>query len=116
MMMNFSSPDQVDPLTGPIGGGSYVNISGKDLGSRFEEVQNAVSIAGIRCAPLRDQYQPSQWIVCRLGAIPMEKEGEITVALPDRPAVNYHEKFKYQVGSWILLLDGGLLQIMVLQV
>ena len=99
MMMNFSSPDQVDPLTGPIGGGSYVNISGKDLGSRFEEVQNAVSIAGIRCAPLRDQYQPSQWIVCRLGAIPMEKEGEITVALPDRPAVNYHEKFKYQVGS-----------------
>lgn len=84
-------------MTGPIGGGTYVNISGKDLGSKFDEVQNAVSIAGIRCAPLREQYQPSQWIMCRLGAIPMEKEGEITVALPDRPAVNFHQKFKYQV-------------------
>lgn len=85
------------PLTGPIGGGTYINISGKDLGSRFDEVQNAVSIAGIRCAPLRDMYQPSQWIMCKLGAIPMEKVGEITVALPDRPAVNFKEKFTYQV-------------------
>ncbi|XP_060592222.1 plexin-A1-like isoform X2 [Ruditapes philippinarum] len=86
----------VHPLSGPIGGGTYVNISGKDLGSKFEEVQNAVSIAGIRCAPLRDRYQPSQWIVCRLGPIPTPKPGVVTVALPNRDAVNFHQKFIYK--------------------
>lgn len=86
----------VHPLSGPVGGGTYVNISGKDLGSKFEEVQNAVSIAGIRCAPLRDKYQPSQWIVCRLGPIPSPKLGVVTVALPNRPAVNFHQKFYYK--------------------
>lgn len=87
------------PLSGPIGGGTYVNISGKDLGSKFEEVQNAVSIAGIRCAPLRDKYQPSQWIVCKLGPIPSPKLGVVTVALPNRPAVNFHQKFIYKVDT-----------------
>ena len=85
------------PLSGPIGGGTFVNISGKDLGSQFEEVQNAVSIAGIRCAPLRDQYQPSQWIVCKLGPSLTERLGVVTVALPDRLAVTFHQKFSYQV-------------------
>ncbi|KAL4225917.1 hypothetical protein ACF0H5_013905 [Mactra antiquata] len=86
----------VYPLSGPIGGGTHVNISGKDLGSKFEEVQNAVSIAGIRCAPLRDKYQPSQWIICKLGPIPTPKSGVVTVALPNRPAVTFHEKFTYK--------------------
>ena len=88
---------QVSPLSGPIGGGTLVNISGKDLGSKFEEVQNAVSIAGVRCAPLREKYQPSQWIVCKLGVSVVPREGIVTVALPDRPAVNFHQKFRYQV-------------------
>ncbi|XP_052280998.1 plexin-B-like isoform X2 [Dreissena polymorpha] len=86
----------VTPLSGPIGGGTYVNISGKDLGSKFEEIQNAISIAGIRCAPLRDRYQPSQWIVCRLGPSLSERSGVVTVALPDRLAVTFHQKFSYQ--------------------
>ncbi|XP_052779998.1 plexin A3-like isoform X2 [Mya arenaria] len=86
----------VTPLTGPIGGGTYVNISGKDLGSKFDEVQNAVSIAGIRCAPIRDHYQPSQWIVCKLGPSLSERVGVVTVALPDRLAVTFHQKFAYQ--------------------
>ena len=85
-------------MSGPIAGGTFVNISGKDLGSKFEEVQNAISIAGVRCAPLRERYQPSQWIVCKLGASVKPRSGIVTVALPNRPAVNFHEKFFYQVG------------------
>ena len=90
---------QVYPLSGPIGGGTLVNISGKDLGSKFEEVQNAVSIAGVRCAPLRDKYQASQWILCKLGSVPKPRSGIVTVALPNRPAVNFHQKFHYRVGN-----------------
>lgn len=89
----------VYPLSGPTGGDTLVNISGKDLGSKFEEVQNAISIAGIRCAPLRDKYQPSQWIVCKLGPSNKAKTGPVTVALPDRAAVNYHQPFNYQEPS-----------------
>ena len=89
---------QVYPLSGPIGGGTLVNISGKDLGSKFEEVQNAISIAGVRCAPLRDKYQPSQWIVCRLGPILLPRYGIVSISLPNREPVDFHQQFKYQVG------------------
>ncbi|KAL3853455.1 hypothetical protein ACJMK2_016991 [Sinanodonta woodiana] len=86
----------VYPLTGPIGGGTLVNISGKDLGSKFEEIQNSVTIAGIRCAPLRDKYQPSQWIICKLGPSSSTTSGVISVTLPNREIVHFRDRFRYQ--------------------
>lgn len=53
------------PLSGPIQGGTNVTIEGRNLGSKFEDIENTVYIAGVRCIPFSSLYLPSRRIVCQ---------------------------------------------------
>lgn len=50
---------QLDPLSGPVEGGTVVTISGSNLGQRAEDVQNSVTVAGIPCSVINSRYEVS---------------------------------------------------------
>lgn len=50
---------QLDPLSGPVEGGTVLTISGSNLGQRAEDVQNSVTVAGIPCSVINSRYEVS---------------------------------------------------------
>uniref|UniRef100_A0A8C8SF08 Plexin-D1 n=1 Tax=Pelusios castaneus TaxID=367368 RepID=A0A8C8SF08_9SAUR len=58
---------KIEPLSGPLEGGTLLTIRGRNLGRRFNDVVNAVKIGSVRCAPLQDRYMVSEEIVCQTG-------------------------------------------------
>uniref|UniRef100_A0A673CGZ9 Plexin-B1 n=1 Tax=Sphaeramia orbicularis TaxID=375764 RepID=A0A673CGZ9_9TELE len=40
----------LDPVSGPVEGGTVLTISGSNLGQRAEDIQNSVTVAGIPCS------------------------------------------------------------------
>ncbi|XP_069141265.1 plexin-B-like isoform X2 [Argopecten irradians] len=70
----------ISPNNGPKMGGTRVTLTGLNLGTEYKDIQNNVSIAGVPCRPIRQQYQPSQRIVCVVGASERgDKSGHVTV-------------------------------------
>uniref|UniRef100_A0A183BYN8 Sema domain-containing protein n=1 Tax=Globodera pallida TaxID=36090 RepID=A0A183BYN8_GLOPA len=53
---------EFSPLSGPLEGGTVVDIRGRDLGSRLKDVQDRVQVAGVPCRVLH--YEVSERIVC----------------------------------------------------
>ncbi|KAI3411975.1 hypothetical protein GPALN_002029 [Globodera pallida] len=53
---------EFSPLSGPLEGGTVVDIRGRDLGSRLQDVQDRVQVAGVPCRVLH--YEVSERIVC----------------------------------------------------
>ena len=47
---------QVSPLSSPLEGGTEVTIKGSNLGQRFAQVVNSVTIAGKPCPAVEDSY------------------------------------------------------------
>lgn len=47
------------PKAGPTKGGTEIEIIGKDLGKRFEDIENNVFVAGFKCKPDRGKYEVS---------------------------------------------------------
>ena len=47
---------QVLPLTGPVEGGILVTIQGSNLGVKHQDVEEGVSVAGVRCIPQQQAY------------------------------------------------------------
>lgn len=50
---------QVDPVSGPVEGGTVVTISGSNLGQRAEDIQNSVTVAGVPCDVIHSRYEVS---------------------------------------------------------
>lgn len=50
---------QLDPVSGPVEGGTVVTISGSNLGQRAEDIQNSVTVAGIPCSVIHSRYEVS---------------------------------------------------------
>lgn len=50
---------QVEPLTGPIDGGTRVTIRGSNLGQHVQDVQDTVRVAGVPCAVDVQEYKVS---------------------------------------------------------
>ena len=48
------------PLAGPLRGGTEVEIQGYDLGKKFADIRNSVTVAGHPCYPDHKKYQPSK--------------------------------------------------------
>ncbi|EMP35584.1 Plexin-D1 [Chelonia mydas] len=69
----------IEPLSGPLEGGTLLTIRGRNLGRRFSDVVNAVKIGSVRCAPLWDRYMVSEAIVCRTGEAPSIFSDVVTV-------------------------------------
>lgn len=57
---------EVWPLTGPLEGGIVLTILGSNLGQRYEDIENGVTVSGVTCKPLRNAYLISTRIMCEL--------------------------------------------------
>ncbi|CAG13575.1 unnamed protein product, partial [Tetraodon nigroviridis] len=49
----------LDPLSGPVEGGTLLTILGSNLGQRAKDVQNSVTVAGIHCRVINSRYEVS---------------------------------------------------------
>ncbi|KAE8612142.1 hypothetical protein XENTR_v10012738 [Xenopus tropicalis] len=66
------APDirKIDPASGPLLGGTLVTIQGRNLGSRFSDINGRVKIGEIECTPIQEKYIVSEEIVCMTGESP----------------------------------------------
>ena len=51
---------QIEPLSGPLDGGTLLTIRGRNLGRRFSDVAHSVWIGSVACEPLADRYRVSE--------------------------------------------------------
>ncbi|XP_072203214.1 plexin-D1 isoform X1 [Excalfactoria chinensis] len=58
---------KIEPLRGPLEGGTLLTIRGKNLGRRFSDIQGAIRIGSVPCVPLPNRYIVSETIVCQTG-------------------------------------------------
>ncbi|KAF3696546.1 Plexin-B1 Semaphorin receptor SEP Precursor [Channa argus] len=69
----------LDPVSGPVEGGTVVTISGSNLGQRAEDIQNSVTVAGVPCSVIHSRYEVSSRIVCETTSSGLEKSGQASV-------------------------------------
>ncbi|XP_034551855.1 plexin-B1 isoform X2 [Notolabrus celidotus] len=69
----------LDPVSGPVEGGTVVTISGSNLGQRAEDIQNSVTVAGIPCSVIHSRYEVSSRIVCETTGSAGERSGQASV-------------------------------------
>ncbi|KAG7239856.1 hypothetical protein INR49_030589 [Caranx melampygus] len=69
----------LDPVSGPVEGGTVVTISGSNLGQRAEDIQNSVTVAGVRCNVIHSRYEVSSRIVCETTSSGREMSGQASV-------------------------------------
>ncbi|XP_069499546.1 plexin-D1 [Ambystoma mexicanum] len=70
---------KIDPLNGPLEGGTLLTIRGNNLGQRFADIEDAVRVGSVKCTPLPEQYLVSVQIVCRTGGVPSILSAPVTV-------------------------------------
>lgn len=87
---------QVEPLTGPIDGGTRVTIRGSNLGQHVQDVQDTVRVAGVPCAVDVQEYKVSSSLVCITEASEEEVAGVVTVEVPGRGRGVSEHDFAYQ--------------------
>uniref|UniRef100_A0A9L0SCF1 Plexin B1 n=1 Tax=Equus caballus TaxID=9796 RepID=A0A9L0SCF1_HORSE len=86
----------VEPLTGPIDGGTRVTIRGSNLGQHVQDVQDTVRVAGIPCAVDAREYEVSSSLVCITEASGEEVADAVTVEVPGRGRGISEHDFAYQ--------------------
>ncbi|KAK2851043.1 hypothetical protein Q5P01_007319 [Channa striata] len=69
----------LDPVSGPVEGGTVVTISGSNLGQRADDIQNSVTVAGVPCSVIHSRYEVSSRIVCETTSSGREKSGHASV-------------------------------------
>ncbi|XP_078066264.1 plexin-D1 [Mustelus asterias] len=64
---NCPAPEiqQMEPLSGPVDGGTLLIIRGRNLGRRFSDIVEGVHIGEVSCIPVQESYIISKQIVCR---------------------------------------------------
>ncbi|XP_027625116.1 plexin-B1 [Tupaia chinensis] len=86
----------VEPVTGPVDGGTRVTIRGSNLGQRVQDVLHTVRVAGVPCAVDTQQYEVSSSLVCITGASREEVAGDVVVEVPGRGRGISEHDFAYQ--------------------
>lgn len=94
--MNVLVLEQVEPLTGPIDGGTRVTIKGSNLGQHVQDVLDMVRVAGVPCAVDAGEYDVSSSLVCITGASGEEVTGTVAVEVPGRGHGVSEFNFAYQ--------------------
>ncbi|XP_077370887.1 plexin-B1 isoform X1 [Festucalex cinctus] len=69
----------LDPMSGPVEGGTLVTISGSNLGQRAEDIHNSVTLAEVPCNVIHSRYEISSRIVCETTSSRGEKSGQASV-------------------------------------
>ncbi|KAJ8265656.1 hypothetical protein COCON_G00147550, partial [Conger conger] len=57
---------KLSPETGPRQGGTWLTISGENLGLVFQDIQNGVRVGKVPCQPMEGKYISAERIVCEL--------------------------------------------------
>ncbi|XP_068108861.1 plexin-D1 isoform X2 [Hyperolius riggenbachi] len=70
---------KIEPLSGPLLGGTLLTIVGRNLGSRFSDIEDKVKIGDVPCVPIRDRYLVSQVIVCETSEAAVELSDWVTL-------------------------------------
>lgn len=86
----------VEPLTGPIDGGTRVTIRGSNLGQHVQDVLGMVRVAGVPCAVDVGEYDVSSSLVCITGSSGEEVTGAVAVEVPGRGHGVSEFSFAYQ--------------------
>ncbi|XP_007533648.1 plexin-B1 isoform X1 [Erinaceus europaeus] len=86
----------VEPLTGPVDGGTRVTIRGSNLGQHVQDVQHTVQVAGVPCAVDVQEYEVSSRLVCITEASGGEVAGTVTVEVRGRGRGVSEHDFAYQ--------------------
>ncbi|XP_032893020.1 plexin-B1 [Amblyraja radiata] len=86
----------IEPLSGLQEGGTMLTIIGSNLGQRFEDIQNMVTVAGIPCRADPLKYEVSTRIICLTEPSGVEMSGEVTVKLTGGGASSSTQLFIYQ--------------------
>ncbi|XP_054450706.1 plexin-B1 [Pteronotus mesoamericanus] len=86
----------VEPLTGPVDGGTRVTIRGSNLGQHVQDVQGTVRVAGVPCVVDAQEYEVSSSLVCVTEASGQEVAGTVTVEVPGRGRGVSEHDFAYQ--------------------
>ncbi|NWT88513.1 PLXD1 protein, partial [Lanius ludovicianus] len=58
---------KIEPLHGPLEGGTLLTIRGRNLGRRFSDILGAIRVGSVPCTPLPDRYVVSETVVCQTG-------------------------------------------------
>ncbi|TTB56408.1 Plexin-B3 [Bagarius yarrelli] len=87
---------EVWPLTGPLEGGVDVTVLGSNLGQRYEDIENGVTVAGVACKPLRNAYLISTRIMCELQPSINVTSGPVVVTVGDSLPGRSQQTFTYQ--------------------
>uniref|UniRef100_U3KGX0 Plexin D1 n=1 Tax=Ficedula albicollis TaxID=59894 RepID=U3KGX0_FICAL len=70
---------KIEPLRGPLEGGTLLTIRGRNLGRRFSDVVGAVRVGAVPCTPLPHRYSVSETVVCQTGEAPEAFSDVVTV-------------------------------------
>uniref|UniRef100_A0A8C1U1H7 Plexin-B1 n=1 Tax=Cyprinus carpio TaxID=7962 RepID=A0A8C1U1H7_CYPCA len=87
----------IEPLSGPVEGGTVLTVSGSNLGQRAEDIQHSVTVAGVPCTVIPDRYEVSSSIVCETTASAGEKSGHVSVQVKGGGIGQSAQRFRYQV-------------------
>ncbi|XP_075039567.1 plexin-B1 isoform X2 [Mixophyes fleayi] len=69
----------IEPLSGPVDGGTRITITGSNLGQKLEDIMDRVSVANIPCKVDFLKYEISSSIVCVAGKSWTERPGHVLV-------------------------------------
>ncbi|XP_078065963.1 plexin-B1 isoform X2 [Mustelus asterias] len=87
----------INPVSGLREGGTMVTITGSNLGQRFEDIQNMVTVAGFPCQAVLLKYEVSTRIVCNTTASGDEEvSGQVTVEVANGGSSSSTQLFTYQ--------------------
>uniref|UniRef100_A0A8B9KI62 Plexin-B1 n=1 Tax=Astyanax mexicanus TaxID=7994 RepID=A0A8B9KI62_ASTMX len=86
----------VQPLSGPVEGGTVITISGSNLGQRAEDIKHSVIVAGVSCTVLPSRYEVSSSIVCETSASGGERRGHVSVEVKGGGTGQSVQHFRYQ--------------------
>ncbi|XP_045063275.1 plexin-B1 [Coregonus clupeaformis] len=86
----------MEPVSGPVEGGTVVTISGSNLGQKAEDIQNSVTIAGVPCTVINSRYEISSRIVCETTASRGQKSGQASVEVRGGGLGFSDQRFSFQ--------------------
>ncbi|XP_053576848.1 plexin-B1 [Bombina bombina] len=86
----------IEPLSGPVEGGTKITITGSNLGQKLDDIVDTVSVAGIPCIVDSLKYEISSSIVCITGESTLERSGHVSVEVAGGGHGSFTQVFIYQ--------------------
>ncbi|XP_071022149.1 plexin-B1-like [Oncorhynchus clarkii lewisi] len=86
----------MEPISGPVDGGTVVTISGSNLGQKAEDIQNSVTLVGVPCTVINSRYEISSRIVCETTASGGQKSGQASVEVRGGGLGLSSQRFSFQ--------------------